>query len=144
MTHRCVKSCGLFHVFRLRLLPRPDLVVSLLGLGLVIAGFWIVFLTLRENSFAAPVVKYQDDRQHVVVDTGVYHVVRHPMYAGVAVLSVGAALWLGSWAAAGLALVPVTSLAIRILVEERFLETELDGYTAYKSRVRFRLIPHVW
>lgn len=79
-----------------------------------------------------------------MIDTGVYRVVRHPMYAGAVVQFVGMPLWLESYAAAMLASVPISALVPRIVIEERFLNRELTGYDAYKQRVRYRLIPFLW
>jgi protein-S-isoprenylcysteine O-methyltransferase Ste14 len=131
-------------VFRLRLGAEPGTVVSSLGLVLFVVGWWLMTLALRENAFAAPVVRYQEERHHAVVDTGVYGVLRHPMYAGAVLLLVGMPLWLGSCAAALLTLIPIGTLGVRILVEERFLRRELPGYDDYTKRVRYRLIPLVW
>ena len=131
-------------VFHLHLLPKPSVVVSTLGLVLIVAGWWIISLVFRENSFAAPVVKHQAERQHKVVDTGVYSVVRHPMYAGIFAYNVGIALWLESYAGAIVALVPIAVLAVRIVFEERFLRRELAGYEAYAEKVHYRLVPYVW
>jgi protein-S-isoprenylcysteine O-methyltransferase Ste14 len=99
---------------------------------------------LIENAYAAPVVKLQKEREQHVIDTGPYRVVRHPMYSGFIPLLVGMALWLGSYAGALLAIVPIALLAVRTLFEERFLRRELTGYEEYMSRIRFRLIPFVW
>jgi protein-S-isoprenylcysteine O-methyltransferase Ste14 len=101
-------------------------------------------LALRENAFAVPVVKYLADRQHRVIESGVYGVVRHPMYASAVLLLVGIPLWLESSAAALLASVHIGTLAGRIVVEEQFLRRALTGYDAYTERVRDRLIPFVW
>lgn len=131
-------------VFRLHLLPKPSVWVSSIGLGLVVVGWVIIALVFRESSFAAPVVKHQETRGHTVVDTGVYRVVRHPMYAGIFLFSVGMALWLESYAGALVALIPIGVLAARIVFEERFLREELPGYQSYTERVRYRLIPLVW
>jgi protein-S-isoprenylcysteine O-methyltransferase Ste14 len=133
-----------FDVFRLHLLPKPSAWVSSLGLVLAVVGWVIISLVFRENAFAAPVVKHQEDRGHKVVDTGVYAVVRHPMYAGIFLFAVGMALWLESYAGAILAIVPIGALAVRIVFEERFLRRELAGYEAYTQRVRYRLVPYVW
>jgi protein-S-isoprenylcysteine O-methyltransferase Ste14 len=118
--------------------------VSVLGLGLFVAGWWIMALALRENTFAAPVVKHQEERRHGVIESGVYGVVRHPMCAGAIPLLVGMPLWLESYAAAVLASVPIGILALRIVIEERFLRRELKGYDTYTERIRYRLIPFVW
>ncbi len=131
-------------VFRLHLIAKPGTLISSLGLVLFVAGWWIMTLALRENAFAAPVVKHQEERRQRVIDSGVYGVVRHPMYAGGVLLLVGMPLWLGSYAAAVLAGVPSGILAVRILVEEQFLRRELAGYDAYTERVRYRLIPFLW
>src|SRR5262245_11860338 len=131
-------------VFRLHLMPRPGLLVSSLGLVLFVAGWWIMTLAMRENAFAAPVVRHQEERHQTVVDTGVYGVVRHPMYAGGVPLFVGMPLWLESYAAALFAVVPIGMLVLRIRIEEQFLRRELAGYDAYTGRVRYRLIPFLW
>jgi protein-S-isoprenylcysteine O-methyltransferase Ste14 len=131
-------------VFEWRLLPPPGALVAGAGLGLFVVGWWIVLAALRANAFAVPVVKDQAARRQRVADTGPYAVVRHPMYAGVAVLMIGMALWLGSSAGAVVALVPIAVLAVRIGIEERFLRATLDGYAAYADRVRARLVPWVW
>lgn len=141
--------CGLLvfiplDVFRFHLLAKPGTLVSSLGLVLVIAGCWIIYLALRENTFAAPVVKHQAERHQRVIDTGVYGMVRHPMYAGAVLLLVGLPLWLESYAAALLASVPIGTLAVRIVVEEQFLRRELKGYDAYTERIRYRLILFLW
>src|SRR3989442_14238198 len=118
-------------VFRFHLVAKPGTFVSSLGLVLFVAGWWIMTLALRENAFAAPVVKHQEENQQRVIDSGVYGVVRHPMYAGGVPLLVGLPLWLEAYAAALLASVPIGTLALRILVEEQFLSRELRGYAAY-------------
>ena len=131
-------------VFRFHLMPKPGALVSFFGLALFIGGWWIFALAMKANPFAVSVVRLQEERHQRVIDTGVYAVVRHPMYAGFAPMAVGPALWLGSYAAALLAIVPITVLAVRCVLEERFLKRELKDYEAYMKRVRYRLIPFVW
>jgi protein-S-isoprenylcysteine O-methyltransferase Ste14 len=120
--------------------------VSLQGLGavLVAISYYVFWLTFRENSYAAPVVKIQRERAHHVVTSGLYRHVRHPMYGGALLFFVGVPLLLGSWA--GLAVVPVlvALLALRAVREERTLARELDGYADYAARVRYRLVPGIW
>jgi len=139
-----VTVCIPLDVFRLHLLGKPGILVSSVGLVLFLAGWWVMALALKENAFAAPVVKHQQERRQTVISTGVYGVVRHPMYAGAVLLLVGMPLWLESYAAALLAGVPIATLAVRILFEEQFLRRELQGYDAYAERVRYRLIPFLW
>jgi len=131
-------------VFRFHLLGKPGIVVSSAGLIFFVVGWWIMTFAVLENAFASPVVRLQEERQQKVIDSGVYSVVRHPMYAGAVVLFVGMPLWLESYAATILAAVPIGILAMRILIEERFLRRELKGYNAYTEKVRYRLIPFVW
>jgi len=138
-----IVSIGL-DVFHWHLLPRPGPFVSEIGLGMFVAGWALITMVFQVNAFAAPVVKHQQERGHRVIDTGVYAVVRHPMYTAVAILLPGMALWLESTAAALFSLVPIALLAVRILVEEDFLRRELPGYEDYTRRVRWRLVPGIW
>jgi protein-S-isoprenylcysteine O-methyltransferase Ste14 len=131
-------------VFRFHLLNKPSEIVSGLGLLLFIAGWWMIAFSFKENTFAAPVVKHQVERHHEVVDTGVYSIVRHPMYAGAVLLMIGMPLWLESYAAALFAIVPIILLAVRVVFEEQFLRQELDGYVTYTEQVRYRLLPYIW
>ena len=131
-------------VFRFHLVPKPGGLVSFLGLALYVAGWWIMTLAMKVNPFAVPVVRLQEERHQRVIDAGVYAVVRHPMYTGFVPMVVGPALWLGSYVAALLAIVPIAVLATRSVFEERFLKRELKGYEAYTKKVRYRLIPFVW
>jgi protein-S-isoprenylcysteine O-methyltransferase Ste14 len=75
---------------------------------------------------------------------GVYSKVRHPIYAGGLAFLIGTCLWLGSYAATFLVVVPIILLAVRIEIEERVLSEALGGYQAYRQRVRYRLIPCLW
>lgn len=131
-------------VFRWHLLSRPPALASWIGLAMFGVGWWIAYLGLRENAFAAPVIKYQVERHQSVVSTGVYSVVRHPMYAGGLLLMVGLPLWLESYAGALFTIVIVALLTARIMLEERFLRDELPGYTDYMQQVRYRLVPFLW
>lgn len=131
-------------VFRFHLAPKPGEVISLLGLALYVAGWWIMTLAMKVNPFAVPVVRLQEERHQRVIDTGIYAVVRHPMYTGFVPMAVGAALWLESYVAALLTIAPIGVLAVRSLLEERFLKRELNGYDAYTKKVRYRLIPFIW
>ncbi|HVT26738.1 MAG TPA: isoprenylcysteine carboxylmethyltransferase family protein [Lacipirellulaceae bacterium] len=128
-----------FHIFR-----APAAWASAVGLLLFITGWSIIALSFRDNAFAVPVVRHQTERQHAVADTGVYAVVRHPLYAGVMLLNIGMPLWLESYAAVLASIVPAGTLVVRILFEERFLRRELPGYLAYSEMVRYRLVPYVW
>jgi len=109
---------------------------------LTAAGFYIVFLTFRENSFAGGTIDVW--AQQRVISSGLYALVRHPMYSGALVMLCGTALALGSYRA----LLPVVAmtllLVLRIRDEERLLRERLPGYAEYAERVRSRLVPYVW
>jgi protein-S-isoprenylcysteine O-methyltransferase Ste14 len=123
---------------------RPSSVVSSLGLALSAAGWIVITFAFRENAFAAAIVKHQEDRLQTVVDSGVYRFVRHPLYAGVVLATIGVALWLQSYAAVVASVVPICLVVLRILVEEKFLRSRLAGYDEYAKRVTSRLLPGIW
>jgi protein-S-isoprenylcysteine O-methyltransferase Ste14 len=131
-------------VFRLRLLPSPPLGVSVLGAVLLLAGYGLIWTTLFQNAFAAPIVKDQSDRGQVLIDTGPYAHVRHPFYVGMLLFFAGLALWLQSYAGVLAVLLPLALFAARIQVEEKTLWETLPGYPDYTKRVRYRLVPFVW
>jgi protein-S-isoprenylcysteine O-methyltransferase Ste14 len=119
-----------------------SLVIVGLGGGLVLSGFFAVFLVFRENSFASAVIRV--GKRQKVIATGPYALVRHPMYAGAFVLLLGMPFALGS----GWALIPVLFLfiviVIRLLEEEKFLSKKLPGYKAYCRETPYRLVPYLW
>jgi protein-S-isoprenylcysteine O-methyltransferase Ste14 len=118
--------------------------VQVVGVLVLLAGIWICYLTMLENSFAAPVVKIQDERGQKVITTGPYSYVRHPMYAGAILYFAGTALLLGSWWGLAAVLAFILLLAIRTFIEEKTLRAGLQGYDDYAARVRYKLIPMVW
>lgn len=139
-----VPAVAALDVFHWHVLPSPSLPLATAGLALFILGWTIIAVALRANPFAVTVVRLQNERQHAVVDTGIYSVVRHPMYAGNPLVNVGLGLWLGSYAAVLFAAIPLGLLMVRIGLEERFLRRELPGYLEYSARVQYRLVPRVW
>lgn len=118
--------------------------VQVVGAAVLLLSIWICYLTMLENSFAAPVVKIQDERGQQVITTGPYSYVRHPMYAGAILFFAGTALLLGSWWGVASVLFFAVLLAIRTFIEEGALRTGLRGYDDYAAKVRYRLIPMVW
>jgi protein-S-isoprenylcysteine O-methyltransferase Ste14 len=114
------------------------------GALILLLGIWICYRTMRENSFAAPVVKIQKERGQTVITTGPYAHVRHPMYSGAVLYFVGTSLLLGSCWGLTAALVLAVLLAIRIAIEEKALRAGLQGYDDYAAHVRYRLVPRIW
>jgi protein-S-isoprenylcysteine O-methyltransferase Ste14 len=118
--------------------------LKVVGALAIAFGLYVFHIVMRANTFAAPVVKIQTERKHQVIDTGPYAYVRHPMYAGAIPLLVGTPLLLGSWRGLAVSLVLIVIFAVRAVLEEEMLRSELAGYDAYAARVRWRLVPGVW
>jgi protein-S-isoprenylcysteine O-methyltransferase Ste14 len=117
-------------------------VLSLIADGIVALGFYIVFLTFKENSYTRSTIEVSDEQQ--VVTTGPYRVVRHPMYAGALLLVVFTPLALGSWVAMPFSLPLILVIVVRLLDEEKFLQRNLAGYAQYCQKVRYHLVPYAW
>jgi protein-S-isoprenylcysteine O-methyltransferase Ste14 len=109
---------------------------------LVLAGYGIFFLVMRENSYASRTIEIQDNQK--VISTGPYAIVRHPMYVGVLLLYIFSPLALGSWVALIPMLGMIPFIVLRIQDEEKALLADLDGYREYTQNVRYRLIPGIW
>src|ERR1700737_4061815 len=114
------------------------------GLAMLVFSTGFIMWVMRENSFAAPVVKLQTERGHRVISTGPYAWVRHPMYSGTVLFFVGMPLLLGSWWGVALSPLFILLFAIRAGIEERALLAGLPAYADYAARVRYRLLPGVW
>jgi protein-S-isoprenylcysteine O-methyltransferase Ste14 len=110
--------------------------------AIILAGYFLMFLSFKENIFAARTVEVFEGQK--VIDTGPYAVVRHPMYAGIITMFLFIPTALGSfWAL--IPFIPVCVIIIlRILNEEEVLRRDLSGYNAYCEKVRYRLVPFVW
>jgi protein-S-isoprenylcysteine O-methyltransferase Ste14 len=116
--------------------------VSVLGNALVALGLMIDLRVFRENSYGASTIEKMEDQK--VISSGPYAWVRHPMYVGVLVLVIGAPLALGSYWGLLFLLLNVPVLILRILDEEKMLQQELEGYSDYLEKVRYRLVPGLW
>lgn len=116
--------------------------ISVVGDALVIVSFYVFYLVSKVNTYAAANVRVEKGQK--VISTGVYGLVRHPMYFGALFLVVGTPLALGSWWT--LLLIPLflPILYFRIANEEKVLLRDLQGYAEYRNKVRYRLIPYVW
>jgi protein-S-isoprenylcysteine O-methyltransferase Ste14 len=131
-------------LFWLHLFSKPSTMISSLGGLTFLLGFGIVMFTIYQNSFAAPIVKDQRAQGQVVIDTGLYRLVRHPMYLGLLLWFFGMGLFLETTAAAVFSIGIDLILLARISVEEKMLREVLPGYTEYTKKTRARLIPCVW
>lgn len=116
--------------------------VSLCGAALFLIGYALYGEVMRENMWLSRTIHIEDDQK--VVTTGLYSIVRHPMYTATLLMFLPIPIILGSWWA-----IPIFSLYIpiiirRILDEESLLLNDLSGYTEYCNKLRWRLIPFVW
>ena len=109
---------------------------------LFLAAYFIYVEVMRENAYLSRTVEVQENQK--VVDTGLYGVVRHPMYFGTILLFWAMPLVLGSWPAFAVMLPYPLLLVKRIKNEEAVLETGLPGYTEYEKKVKYRLLPFIW
>jgi protein-S-isoprenylcysteine O-methyltransferase Ste14 len=116
--------------------------ICLIGDVLVAVGLSVMMLVVIQNSYAAATVRVEAGQK--VVSTGLYGLVRHPMYAGNVTLMVGIPLALGSYWGLVLVIPGLMVLALRIRDEEQLLQEKLDGYCEYQQKVRYRLVPYMW
>jgi protein-S-isoprenylcysteine O-methyltransferase Ste14 len=124
--------------------PPPPLGVQAIGLIALGIAFFFRYRSFTDNTFLSTTVRIQSERDQRVVSTGVYSVVRHPLYISAILLYIGAPLLLGSLYGVLIGIVIACSIVARTLREERLLIHELDGYADYTQKVRYRLIPFVW
>jgi protein-S-isoprenylcysteine O-methyltransferase Ste14 len=108
----------------------------------VALSFCIFFVVLKQNSFAASTIRVEANQP--VISTGVYAIVRHPLYSAALLLLICTPVALGSYWGLLIALAAIPVLAWRLLDEERFLKQNLPGYTDYCRATCFRLIPGMW
>ena len=105
-------------------------------------GYGLYAEVMRENAYLSRTVKVEEGQ--TVISTGLYGIVRHPMYLASVLMFLSIPLVMGSW----YALIPFAFypllMVVRILDEEKLLTAELSGYEAYKRKVKFRLIPFIW
>ena len=109
---------------------------------LFLASYILYAEVLRENAYLSRTIEIQENQK--VIDTGLYSVVRHPMYSATLVLFLSMPLILGSLYAFIIFLAYPFIIVKRIKNEEAFLEKELDGYSDYMKKVKYRLIPFIW
>lgn len=116
--------------------------VSLVGDVLVAIGLGVAMVVIIQNGYAAANVTVEAEQK--VVSTGLYGLVRHPMYTGNVIMMIGVPLALGSYWGLVCVVPGVIMLALRIRDEEELLGHELNGYRDYTRHVHYRLVPYVW
>ena len=120
-------------------LPKPVVIVAAV---IFIIAYILYAEVLRENTYLSRTIEVQENQK--VIDTGLYSIVRHPMYSVTVLLFLSMPLVLGSVYSFIIFLVYPFIIAKRIKHEEEFLEKELNGYREYKQKVKYRLIPFIW
>jgi protein-S-isoprenylcysteine O-methyltransferase Ste14 len=119
-----------------------SLAAIVVGYIAVALGFVITFFVVKENTFASATIEVSKDQQ--VISTGLYAVVRHPMYTGGILIILGTPLALGSLSGFVVAAISIIWIIWRLLDEEAFLSVNLPGYDEYRHKVRYRLVPYLW
>lgn len=114
------------------------------GGALYMLGFALIIWSMVSNAFFVTAMRIQEDRGHVVCDRGPYRAIRHPGYAGAILQCLGAPLLLGSSWALLPGVIAAFSMVARTALEDRTLQQELAGYSAYAQQTRSRLLPGLW
>lgn len=130
---------GLDH--RFGWLPLPDWVARAAAVLFLIA-YLLYGEVLRENAYLSRTIEVQEGQK--VIDSGLYGIIRHPMYSATLLMFLSMPLVLGSLLSFAVFLFYPVLIVRRLLREEDMLEAELQGYTQYKKKVRYRLIPYIW
>lgn len=121
---------------------KVSLPITIIASILFLAAYGLYAEVMRENAYLSRTIRVEEGQK--VVDTGLYGIVRHPMYSATLLLFLAMPLVLGSW----YALIPMAFypaiIIVRLLNEEKLLTRELPGYEAYKQKVKYRLIPFIW
>ncbi|MBQ1252216.1 MAG: isoprenylcysteine carboxylmethyltransferase family protein [Firmicutes bacterium] len=117
-------------------------VVVIIASVILLLSYGMYAEVMRENAYLSRTVEVTEGQE--VVDTGLYGVIRHPMYTSTILLFLSIPLVLGSWISFVCFLPYPAVIIVRLKNEEQLLETELKGYKEYKKRVRYRLLPFIW
>lgn len=132
-------AAGLSFRYGLMMLPPP---ISVIAALIFLAAYALYAEVLRENAFLSRTVEVQKEQR--VIDTGLYGIVRHPMYMATVLLFLSMPLVLGSVLSFVIMLAYIPIILKRIRNEEKVLSEGLKGYAEYKIKVKYRLIPFVW
>ena len=127
--------------FRYSWLKLPSF-ISYIAIALFLLSYIMWAEVLRENTFLSRTITVTENQK--VIDTGLYGIVRHPMYSATLILFLSMPLVLGSLISFFVFLLYPILIIVRIINEEKFLEKELNGYIDYKKKVKYRLIPFIW
>ena len=127
--------------FRFKWLVLPNWTV-IVGTVVFLLAYAMYAEVLRENAYLSRTIEVQEDQK--VIDTGLYGIVRHPMYSATLFLFISMGFVLASPISVAILLLYIPIIAKRMKNEEKILEEGLEGYTDYKKRVKYKVIPFVW
>ena len=132
-------------IFHLNLSSNFEGNIKNIGLAIYIIGMLLFMASINANEFAETTVNIQEERGQKVIDTGIYSIVRHPMYTGFIFFITGVNIWLGTYLSLLLSLIFLAiALRSRISIEEKTLLKDLEGYEDYCKKVKARLIPYLF
>jgi protein-S-isoprenylcysteine O-methyltransferase Ste14 len=118
--------------------------IYLLGVILTITGQLLFLIAQKQNKFFSSTVRIQTNREHIVCETGLYKIVRHPAYLGSIIQLLGFPLFFGSlWSIIPICL-SIILLITRTNLEDKTLKNELKGYLEYSDKTRYKIIPYIW
>jgi len=118
--------------------------ICLLGTNLTILGQLLFLIVQKQNKFFSSAVRIQTNREHIVCETGLYKIIRHPAYFGSIIQLLGFPLLFGSlWSIIPICL-SIILLITRTNLEDKTLKNELKGYLEYSNKTRYKIIPFVW
>jgi protein-S-isoprenylcysteine O-methyltransferase Ste14 len=121
----------------------PD-TTQIITLALIFAGGMIGSWAMIANRFFSSYVRIQTDREHTVVDSGPYRIVRHPGYAGYLLSWIAAPFFFGLYSVTIPSVAAIILFIVRTSKEDQTLQKELPGYKEYSQKVRYRLLPGIW
>lgn len=130
---------GLNYRFKWLIIPQWIVIIA----SIVFLLFYAMYAeVLRENTYLSRTVEIQENQK--IIDTGLYGIIRHPMYTATIIMFLSIPLVLGSVHSFVIFLLYPMIIVMRLSNEEKFLENNLDGYSQYKNKVKYRLIPFIW
>lgn len=117
-------------------------IVQFIAIVVFLLSYGLYAEVIRENAYLSRAIKVQENQ--TVIDSGLYGIIRHPMYAATVLMFLSMPLILGSWISFAILLFYPIIISVRIKNEEKILCEQLDGYTEYIKRVKYKIIPFIW
>ena len=129
---------------RYTLFPNFSLTTNYIAAFIVFLSYLIIFYVFKHNSFASPIIRNQKERNHQIISTGIYSVVRHPMYTACVLLFISLPVLLDSLYGIIIGIYLTIIFSKRIQIEEKFLLNEFQEYLNYKKKVKYKIFPYIY